>query len=116
VGWRVRVGGGGLFVAWLVAGAGQLGCAGTTAQPLRLEPRADDPGIADVTARRIAVEPRLCRYDITVAVRDGTARLDGKVTSGAERRRAAEIARDAGAARVDDRLRIDPAAGVRSRC
>jgi osmotically-inducible protein OsmY len=103
----------GLFAAWL---AGAPGCAGTTAQPLRLEPRADDQGIADVTARRLAVEPRLCRYDITVVVSDRTARLDGKVTSGAERRRAAEIARDAGAVSVDDRLGIDPAAGVRSRC
>ena len=105
----------GLFTSWLVSGA-PLGCAGATAQPLRLQPRADDPGIANVTARRLAVEPRLCRYDITVVVADRTARLEGKVTSGAERRRAAQIARDAGAAQVADQLRIDPAAGVRSRC
>jgi len=107
----------GLLAASLV-GAG-VGCAGTaaaTAEPLRLQPRADDVGIADVTARRIAVEPRLCRYDITVVVSYGTARLEGDVTSGAERRRAAQIARDAGAVEVDDRLGIDPGTGVRSRC
>jgi osmotically-inducible protein OsmY len=104
----------GVFAAWLVGAA--VGCAGTTAAPLRLEPRADDRGIADVTARRLAVEPRLCRYDITVAVSGGTARLDGRVTSVAESRRAEEIARDAGATAVEDLLEVDPAAGVRSRC
>jgi osmotically-inducible protein OsmY len=100
----------GVFAAW------SAGCAGTTAQPLRLEPRGDDAGIADVTARRIAVEPRLCRDDIAVGVSNGTARLGGEVTSGAERKRAAQIARDAGAASVDDQLTIDPGTGIRSRC
>jgi osmotically-inducible protein OsmY len=105
----------GLFATWLVGGA-PLGCAAASAQPLRLQPRVDDPGIANATARRLAVEPRLCRYDITVVVSEGNARLEGKVTSGAERRRAAQIARDAGSAQVNDQLRIDPAAGIRSQC
>jgi osmotically-inducible protein OsmY len=95
------------------AGAGAAGCAGTLQ---RQPPRADDPGIESLTARRVAADTRLCRYDITVAVTDRTAYLDGAVSSPADREDVVETALDAGALRVEDRLRIDPAAGEGNRC
>jgi osmotically-inducible protein OsmY len=69
-------------------------------------PRTDDPGIERLTSRRLA----------RVIVSGRTARLEGKVSSDVDRHRADEIARDAGAARVEDLLTVDPAAGEASRC
>ena len=89
------------------------GCAGVLQ---RQPPRADDPGIESLTSRRLSADTRLCRYEITVAVHDRTAYLDGAVSGPADRQQAVEVARDSGALRVDDRLRIDPAAGEGNRC
>jgi osmotically-inducible protein OsmY len=89
------------------------GCAGTLQ---RQPPRTDDPGIESLTARRLAADSRLCPYDITVVVSNRTARLDGKVSSPADRRQAVELAFSAGALQVDDQLTIDPAAGDLRQC
>jgi osmotically-inducible protein OsmY len=96
------------FLAF-VAGSG---CAGS----LRQARREDDPGIARLISLRLASDARLCPYEITPAVVNQTARLEGKVSSDADRRRAEKVARDAGATGVDDRLVVDPAAGDGARC
>jgi osmotically-inducible protein OsmY len=96
----------------LLASLITTGCAGS----MRLPPRTDGPGIESLTSRRLAADPRLCRYQITVAVYGRSARLEGKVSSDADRRRADHLAREAGAARIDDQLIIDPAAGDGGRC
>lgn len=96
-----------VFAVWLgVTG----GCAGSSA--LRMEPRTDDPGIANLAALRMSSDPRLCRYDVTVVVTERNARLEGKVSGSADRRRAEKIARDAGAVAVEDQLSVDPAAAA----
>ena len=88
------------------------GCSGS----LRQAPRSDDPGIASLISLRLASDARLCAYEITPVVANRTARLEGKVSSDADRRRAEKIARQAGATGVDDRLVVDPAAGDGARC
>ena len=97
-----------LFLTCLVSG----GCAGS----LRTPPQTDDAGITSLASRRVADDPRLCRYQITVIVSGGTARLEGKVSSNADKGRAEDLTREAGAARVDDLLVVDPAAGEGARC
>src|SRR5262245_28051379 len=102
-----------LAVGFILAHLSCAGCAGS----LRLPARTDDPGIESLIARRLSADQRLCAFDVTVAVRGGgTARLEGKVSSDADRRRAEKLARDAGAARVDDQLVVDPAAGDAAKC
>jgi osmotically-inducible protein OsmY len=66
--------------------------------------------------RRLADDLRLCRYQITVIVSGGTARLEGRVSSNADKARAEDLAREAGATRVDDLLVVDPASGEGARC
>src|SRR4249920_1442374 len=88
------------------------GCAGS----LRSPPRMDDPGIASLISLRLSSDARLCAYEITPLVTNRIARLDGKVSSDADRRRAEKVACEAGATSVDDRLIIDPAAGEPARC
>jgi osmotically-inducible protein OsmY len=88
------------------------GCAGS----LRAPPRTDDPGLERLISLRFASDARLCAYEITPLVVNRTARLEGKVSSDADRRRAENVARDAGATGVDDRLVVDPAAGEPGRC
>ena len=100
-----------LFLMWL-SGSGCAGSAGS----LRAPPRTDDAGITSLASRRVADDLRLCRYQITVIVSGGTARLEGKVSSNADKGRAEELTREAGAARVDDLLVVDPAAGEGARC
>jgi osmotically-inducible protein OsmY len=98
----------------VVTASASVGCAETDG--LRLPPREDDPGLTSLIARRIAIDPKLCRYDVTVVVYNRTARLEGKVSSDAERGRAEHLAREAGALRVDDQLAVDPATGDGARC
>jgi len=90
------------------------GCAtGSLQRP----PATDDAGIECLARHRMAADARLCRYAITVAVYGGgTARLEGKVSGEADRRRAEKLTRDAGATGIDDRLIMDPAAGEPSMC
>ena len=95
-----------------LAGATATGCAGS----LQLPPRTDDPGIASLISRRLTTDQRLCPYDITVIVSNRTARLEGKVSSDADRQHAEKIARDAGATRVEDLLLTDPSAGDAAKC
>jgi osmotically-inducible protein OsmY len=102
-----------LLTALLLCASTVAGCAGTLQ---RQPPRADDPGIERLTSLRLSADSRLCPYEIAVAVHNRTARLDGKVSSDADRRQAVETARGAGALQVDDQLRVDPAAGERTRC
>lgn len=97
-----------LFLAFVVG----TGCAGS----LRSAPWTDDPGIARLISLRFASDARLCAHEITAVVTNRTARLEGKVSSDADRRRAETVARDAGATGVDDRLVIDPSAGDPARC
>src|SRR5262245_35358467 len=101
-----------LVAALFVANVGVAGCAGS----LRSPPRSDDPGITRLISHRLAADARLCRYEITVAVYGGTARLEGKVSDDADRRRADQLAREAGATRIEDRLILDAAAGEPARC
>jgi len=91
------------------------GCAGS-AGALRTPPQTDDAGISSLASRRLADDLRLCRYQITVVVSDRTARLEGRVSSNADKGRAEELALEAGAARVDDLLVVDPASGEGARC
>jgi len=65
---------------------------------------------------RLATDQRLCRYDVAAVVYNRTARLEGKVSDEADRRRAEKLALEAGALRVDDRLLLDPATGDAGRC
>lgn len=90
-----------------------VGCA---AGALRQSPRTDDAGIERLISLRFSADPRLCRYAITVAVHGRTARLEGKVSSEVDRRRADQMAREAGSTRVEDLLLIDPAAGEGAAC
>ena len=101
-----------LSVALFLAGATATGCAGS----LQLPPRTDDPGIASIISRRLTTDQRLCPYDITVIVSNRTARLEGKVSSDADRKQAQKIARDAGATGVEDLLLTDPSAGDAAKC
>lgn len=91
------------------------GCAGS-AGSLRIPAQTDDSGITSLASRRLADDLRLCRYQITVIVSDGTARLEGRVSSNADKGRAEELALEAGATRVDDLLVVDPASGEGARC
>lgn len=93
-----------------------LACAVGCARSLLTPARSDDTGITNLISRRLTADRRLCAYAITVAVHDRTARLEGKVASEADRRRADQLAREAGATRVEDLLVIDPAAGERAMC
>jgi osmotically-inducible protein OsmY len=103
-----------LIAALLFSTAGSsVGCA---AAVLRQSPRTDDLGIERLTSLRFSADARLCRYAITVAVHARTARLEGKVSSEVDRRRADQVAREAGATRVEDLLIIDPAAGESAAC
>jgi len=103
-----------LIAALLFATApASVGCA---AGVLRQSPRSDDPGIERLTSLRFSADPRLCRYAITVAVHARTVRLEGKVSSEVDRRRADQVPREAGATRVEDLLIIDPAAGEGAAC
>jgi osmotically-inducible protein OsmY len=81
-----------------------------------MPPRTDDAGIASLLSRRLAADPRLCPYAITVIVSNRTARLEGWVVSDVDRRRADTLAIEAGATHVDDRLQLDPAARSRGQC
>jgi len=83
---------------------------------MRTPPQTDDEGITRLVTLRLATDQRLCRYDITPVVYNRTARLDGKVSDDADRRRAEKLALEAGALRVDDQLRMDPATGDAGRC
>ena len=98
----------GIAVALLV------GCAGSGG--MRTPPQTDDEGITRLVTLRLATDQRLCRYDITPVVYNRTARLEGKVSDEADRRRAEKLALEAGALRVDDQLRMDPATGDAGRC
>jgi len=91
-----------------------VGCAG--AGSLRTPPQTDDEGIAKLIALRLSTDARLCRYEVTAVVYDRTARLEGKVSDEADRRRAEKLALEAGALRVDDQLRMDPPTGDAGRC
>jgi osmotically-inducible protein OsmY len=102
----------GLAVAVAVALFG--GCAGSGS--LRTPPQTDDAGITRLVSLRLATDARLCRYDVTAVVYNRTARLEGKVSDDADRRRAENVALEAGALRVDDQLRMDPATGDPGRC
>jgi len=98
-----------LIVALLFAtAASSIGCA---SGGLRESSPTDDAGIEHLTGRRLSADARLCRYAITVAVHDRTARLEGKVSSEADRRRADQLAREAGATRIEDLLVIDLVVG-----
>ena len=101
-----------LMVGVFSACLGWAGCAGS----LRTPPQTDDAGITSLASRRVADDLRLCRYQITVIVSGGTAQLEGKVSSNADKGRAEDLAREAGAKRVDDLLVVDPAAGEGARC
>jgi osmotically-inducible protein OsmY len=102
----------GLAVAVAVALFG--GCAGSGT--LRTPPQTDDAGITRLVSQRLATDARLCRYDVTAVVYNRTARLKGKVSDEADRRRAEKVALEAGAVRIDDRLILDPATGDAGRC
>ena len=101
-----------LTVAVFSACLGWAGCATS----LRTPAQTDDAGIASLASRRVADDLKLCRYQITVIVSGGTARLEGRVSSNADKGRAEDLTREAGAARVDDLLVVDPAAGEGARC
>ena len=92
-----------------------LGCAGS-AGSLRIPPQTDDAGITSLASRRLADDLRLCRYQITVIVSGGTAQLEGRVSSNADKGRAEDLTHEAGATHVDDLLVVDPAAGEGARC
>ena len=91
------------------------GCARSSGS-LRTPPQTDDTALSNLITLRVSIDPRLCRYDITPVVYNRTARLDGKVSGGADRRRAEKLAREAGALKVDDQLIVDPATGDSGRC
>ena len=101
-----------LFFALAFAFAMGVGCAGSQRTPARTA----DTGMAQLIAKRIAADPRLCPFAISVAVHDRTARLQGKVATDADRRRAEQLSREAGAASIEDLLTIDPAAGQAGMC
>jgi hypothetical protein len=73
-------------------------------------------GIARLVELRLAGDQRLRRYEVTAVVYNRTARLEGKVSDEADRRRAEELGLDAGALRIDDQLYVDPATGDAGRC
>ena len=100
---------------FVVVGFGPAsGCAGSGS--LRTPLQTDDAGITKLIGLRLFTDARLCRYEVTAVVYNRTARLEGKVSDDADRRRAEKVARNAGALRVDDRLILDPATGDAGRC
>ena len=101
-----------LLLACATGATGSIGCASTQ----RGAPQTDDNGIARLIARRFEADPRLCPFAISVAVHKRTARLQGKVASEADRRRAAQLATEAGAAQIEDYLIIDPTARDAAMC
>jgi osmotically-inducible protein OsmY len=101
-----------LTVAVFSACLGWASCAGS----LRTPPQTDDAGITSLASRRLADDLRLCRYQFTVIVSGRAARLEGRVSSNADKHRAVELTREAGATRVEDLLVVDPAAGEGARC
>lgn len=98
-----------MVVALLVGAA----CAGPG---LRQPPAESDEGIAALVGRRLAADQKLCPFEVGVVVYRGKARLTGKVGSDADKRRAEEIARDAGAREVDDELTVDPSSADPAKC
>ena len=101
-------------IAVVVLVALSVACAGSVG--MRTPPQTDDAGITRLVALRLSTDQRLCRYDVTAVVYNRTARLEGKVSDEADRRRAEKLALEAGALRVDDQLRMDPATGDAGRC
>jgi osmotically-inducible protein OsmY len=91
-----------------------VACSGSGS--MRTPPQTDDAGITRLVALRLSTDQRLCRYEVTAVVYNRTARLEGKVSDEADRRRAEKLALEAGALRVDDRLILDPATGDAGRC
>src|SRR5947209_7709013 len=58
--------------------------------------------------KQIKSDPMLKQDDIHVSVKDNVATLTGTVATDAERARAAELAKVAGIARVDNQIVVDP--------
>ncbi len=67
--------------------------------------------------QRLASDHRLCPYRLTVSPKGAHGvRIDGRVESAADRRRAVEIARGSGAVEVVDRLQVGFGAGLDGSC
>jgi osmotically-inducible protein OsmY len=106
-----------LVLAGAVGAGGAIGLSGcASSNSMRTGENSVDDGVAQQIAKRYSADARLCPFAISVAVHKGTARLQGKVASEADRRRAGQIAREAGAAAIEDLLIIDPSAGEAGMC
>jgi osmotically-inducible protein OsmY len=92
-------------VAVLVAGPASMHAA--VPQTTAVKPA--DSTLDERIEKRIHAST-LKKYDIDVSVDQGVAKLTGKVTTEAERRRAAQLATIPGIARVDNQLVVDVSA------
>jgi osmotically-inducible protein OsmY len=91
------------------------GCASSPIDPAARGADADQR-LVNLIELRLSSDGRLCPYDIDVTSVNRTVRLEGRVDSPAERRRAEQIAVGAGATRVIDSIMIDLGSGDRGRC
>ncbi len=107
---------------------GTLACAGAlmlAAPPVHAAPQAtttdrqvdqridrSDKAVNERIEKRLKADRTLRRHDVDVSVADGVAVLTGTVATRAQRARAERIAKDAGAARVDNRLEVGASAGT----
>jgi hyperosmotically inducible periplasmic protein len=69
-----------------------------------------DKALDSRITRRINADASLKKHHVTVSVDNGVATLEGTVRTDAERNRAETLAKAAGAARVENRLSVEPSA------
>lgn len=73
-----------------------------------------DSSIDSAIESRINGDASLKHYDVDVSVNAGVATLTGTVATNAQRARAAELAKAAGATSVDNRVAVDAKTGMKS--
>jgi osmotically-inducible protein OsmY len=69
-----------------------------------------DKALDSKITRRINADASLKKHHVTVSVDNGVATLEGTVRTDAQRNRAETLAKAAGAARVENRLSVEPSA------
>jgi osmotically-inducible protein OsmY len=77
---------------------------------------ADDQRLVAVISRRLSADPRLCAFPIDVVARRRAVLLTGKVGTPSQRQRVEDMAVEAGASQVVNRLTVQPSAEDRERC
>jgi hyperosmotically inducible periplasmic protein len=95
-------------VAALIGAAPHQATAAPQATATTTSSDKADKAIDAKITRRINADASLKRHHVKVSVDNGVAKLSGTVRTDAERERAEKLAMAAGAARVENRLEVEP--------